>query len=376
MNVKTLLVAALTMATALTATAQSQADKNWSKDYKPYPYVFLGLQGGCETTFTPDESANRLFMPVGAVQLGAMFNPYVGARFDVNGYRNKGAIPAGKTYYYNYVNYDADVLVNLSSIFCPKNYHSTNVYLLGGVGLNYAWHNDDMNKMTMSGEYSAPYAYKNRLFHNFRVGAMIEQNLCKNVAVNIEVNANNVHDRYNSKVGTHGDWQLNILAGLTFKFGYKKNIKPAPVVVEQPKPQPAPKPEPKPEPKPAPKPEPKPEPKPVVLQDDRQEIFFDIAKSEVRADQMPKVEKLAQWMKNHPSATVKLDGYADAQTGNAKINKQYSEKRVAAVKKLLVEKYGIDASRIEPVTSHGDTVQPFSDNDSNRVVISYAKEHK
>ncbi len=41
--------------------------------------------------------------------------------------------------------------------------------------------------------------------------------------------------------------------------------------------------------------------------------------------------------------------------------------------KILVEKYGIDASRLTSGFK-GDTVQPFDDNDSNRVVIGVAKE--
>lgn len=49
------------------------------------------------------------------------------------------------------------------------------------------------------------------------------------------------------------------------------------------------------------------------------------------------------------------------------------KKRAARVVKILVEKYGIDASRLTSGFK-GDTVQPFKDNDSNRVVIGVAKE--
>lgn len=66
-------------------------------------------------------------------------------------------------------------------------------------------------------------------------------------------------------------------------------------------------------------------------------------------------------------------GYADAGTGSAEVNRAISEKRAARVAKVLTEKYGIDASRITSGYK-GDTVQPFSNNDSNRVVIGVAKE--
>lgn len=43
------------------------------------------------------------------------------------------------------------------------------------------------------------------------------------------------------------------------------------------------------------------------------------------------------------------------------------------MKKMLIEKYGIDASRLS-TDFKGDQVQPFKENDSNRVVIGVAKE--
>ena len=78
-------------------------------------------------------------------------------------------------------------------------------------------------------------------------------------------------------------------------------------------------------------------------------------------------------MKDHPTAKAVLTGYADAGTGNAEINRAISEKRTARVYKVLTEKYGISASRLS-TDYKGDTVQPFKNNDSNRVVIGIAKE--
>jgi outer membrane protein OmpA-like peptidoglycan-associated protein len=68
---------------------------------------------------------------------------------------------------------------------------------------------------------------------------------------------------------------------------------------------------------------------------------------------------------------VKISGYADAQTGNQKINQALSEKRTAAIASKLTDA-GIDASRIS-TDALGDTTQPFSDNDSNRVCICVAE---
>jgi len=203
-----------------------------------------------------------------------------------------------------------------------------------------------------------------------------EVNISKHLGVNLEVTANNLHDRFNSKQNGHGDWQANALVGLTYKFGFRKRpvstsasalaqqdydasrnanmaVTEAPKVVEEPKPQ----------------------PKPVVKQPEssKVEIFFDINESDVKASESSKLADFAQWMKNHPTAKVHLTGYADAGTGNAAINRAISEKRTAAVKKMLTDKYGIAADRIS-TDYKGDTVQPFSDNDKNRVTIGVAEE--
>ena len=77
-------------------------------------------------------------------------------------------------------------------------------------------------------------------------------------------------------------------------------------------------------------------------------------------------------MKKYPETKVTLSGYADKGTGNAKINNRLSEGRVNYVANLLRQEYGIDAERIF-TEFKGDTVQPFADNDSNRVTICLTK---
>jgi outer membrane protein OmpA-like peptidoglycan-associated protein len=66
-----------------------------------------------------------------------------------------------------------------------------------------------------------------------------------------------------------------------------------------------------------------------------------------------------------------VTGYADVGTGNPKIDLGYSQGRAQNVAKALTDA-GIDASRIT-VDAKGDTVQPFSENDKNRVTIAIAE---
>ena len=87
---------------------------------------------------------------------------------------------------------------------------------------------------------------------------------------------------------------------------------------------------------------------------------------------MPKVEDVVAYLNKYPEAKVTVTGYADKGTGNPKINVGYAQKRAQMVADLLVNSYGISRSRIT-VDSKGDTVQPYEQNDLNRVSICVAE---
>ena len=77
-------------------------------------------------------------------------------------------------------------------------------------------------------------------------------------------------------------------------------------------------------------------------------------------------------MNQNPDAKVSVTGYADAGTGNNTINDRIAAKRAAAVVWMLEKKYGISVDRISS-DSKGARVQPFAENDKNRVSIMIAK---
>lgn len=362
------------------AVSPSAAQEN-EKDYHPYPYNFIGVQGGGQVTFT-NVSAGKIFTPVGAVSVGRFFSPVIGARINVNGWQNKGGFKVAtdngfttQTYKYNYVTSDLDLMVNLSNIIAPAKTHAFNAILIGGLGLSYAWDNDDLHRLTSAGVASEPMAWgDNRLVHNFRVGMQFEVNVAKHLGVNLEVTANNLHDRFNSKQNGHGDWQAVALVGLTYKFGFRKREVPA-VTLPMPEPVRVPVAA-TPQPVEEPEPEPTPEPEPIVVKQPEStniEVFFKINSASVLASETGKLAAFAEWLKAHPTAKVRLTGYADAGTGTAGINRKLSEQRTTAVKKILTEKYGIEESRIS-TDYKGDTVQPFSENEKNRVTLGVAAE--
>ena len=217
-NFKRFLPLSLLVLGASVAFGQSSKE---SKDYKPFPHIFIGVQGGGQTTLT-DYSQSKLITPTASVYVGGWFTSAVGARLHVNGLWNKGGFDNGTTdfkYKYRYITTDLDLMLNPLAIFGKKDYYPVNLYVLGGIGLNYAWNNDD----AYAQKAYMPMVWKdNRLSRNARVGLMLDVNLCKHLSVNLEVTANSLSDNYNSKINGKDDWSLTAQAGLTYKFGFRK----------------------------------------------------------------------------------------------------------------------------------------------------------
>lgn len=334
-------------------------------------YSYVEAQGGVQMTAT-NAPMDKLITPTAALSFGHYFTPAVGARLHVNAWQSKAGIINGEYYKWNYVTPDLDLMLNLSNIICPGKTHPLNVILLGGVGLNYAWDNDELKALNADPREVPLMWDKNRLSHNLRAGLRLETNPAKPLGLSLEVNANSLDDRFNSKTNDSDDWMFTAMLGVSFRFGHKycqckKAPEPAPVV----------KPEPKPEPKPVvvekktePKPVVKTEKKAVVKQEAvklHKEVFYQIREN---TDEQPAtaIKEVADFMKNHKDAKITVVGYADKGTGNAQLNKMYAQKRAQQFKDDLVKKYGCDAARIS-IDSKGDTVQPFAENDKNRCVI-------
>ncbi len=95
-------------------------------------------------------------------------------------------------------------------------------------------------------------------------------------------------------------------------------------------------------------------------------IFYKIGSSVITADQMPNVEMVASYLKNHKDSKVVVKGYA-SQDGNLDFNVKLAQARAESVKNALVKKYGIKADRIK---AEGEGIgHMFTENDWNRVSI-------
>ena len=100
-------------------------------------------------------------------------------------------------------------------------------------------------------------------------------------------------------------------------------------------------------------------------------VYFRLNSAVVDPNQLINIRNIAEYAKNN-TETITLVGYADRQTGTPDYNYKLSERRAEAVKKILVEKYGISADRIK-TSWEGDRQQPYAENVWNRIVIMNAE---
>ena len=325
-------------------------------------FSFVEAQGGVQLTST-DAKMDKLITPTAALSFGHYFTPVVGARLHVNAWESKSGYN-DQFYKWKYVTPDLDLLLNLSNIFSKKQVHALNVILLGGVGLNYAWDNDDLKGLNLPAN-ATPLAWdKNRLSHNLRAGLRVETNQAKRLGLSLEVNANSLSDRFNSKTNNSDDWMFTAMLGLSFRFNQKsaapKYITKMVEIVDTIEVD-----------EPYVTKEIVKRPKEVKEKKNMNEaIFFKIAQSDAdkAAGVDEAIKKVADLMKTSDDAVFTVTGYADKGTGTPKINAKYAKLRAEDVTKKLVDEHGIDASRIK-TDSKGDTVQPFEENDKNRCVI-------
>ena len=372
---KTLFTVALA---GLSTAAMAQAtytDKD-GNEYTFKKHAFLDLQGGAQYTLG-EAKFGDLISPNVQLGIGYQFTPVFGMRLQANGWQSKGGwngykatkdgTPYTADYKFKYVAPGLDFMFNLSNLFCGWNPNRVfNATAFIGGGANFAWGNDEVNEIAANikdqRSYLLEYLWDGTKVRPFgRAGIDLEFKVSKAVSIMIEGNANITSDKYNSKKAGNADWYFNALAGLRINLG-KSHTKAEPVK-ETPRPVEE-------YVKPEPKPQPKVEEKKV--EEIRRDVFFVINSNKITSNEESKIKEVVDFLNANPDAKVVVTGYADAGTGNDRINDAISAKRAAAVVKALKEKYGIEESRITE-DSKGARVQPFSENDKNRVSIMVAK---
>ncbi len=382
MKLKNILMTAALLAGCFTASAQEpQAAVKKCDAFVPHWYV----QGQVGGQYTLGEVSFSDLLS-GNVQVGAGYNfsPVWGLRLSLDAWQSKGGsnldyLGLGvKTWKYNFIAPTLDVTCDLTNwILGYKANRVCNFGLLAGLGLNFAWHNGeaaDVRNLVASTEVAtgvtAPVEHQmtdlwggstTRVVG--RLGAYLDFNISRRVALGLELNSNVLSDTYNSKEAGNADWYFNLLAGVKVRLGKLSKKAAEPIVVE----------------KIVEKPVEKVVEKIVYKEPEtqphdpmRRDIFYTIRGSEISKTEMAKIEDVVNYLKKYPNAKVSVTGYADRGTGNPQINVGYAQKRAQGVADVLTKKYGISPSRIT-IDSKGDTVQPYDLNDLNRVTICIAE---
>ena len=394
MKIKNILTTSLLMLGFLSASAQGgqfsgaedqpEIQPQTKTEYVFNPHWYVQLQPlGVEYTRGEIGFSDMLTYNLqGAI--GYQFNKYFGARLAINAWQDKNGVeldhPVFKqTYKWKHIAPTLDVTVNLWNLFFG--YNPTRFFNLGlfaGVGANYAWGNDEAHqlKTTMDGMLNGarwfdgyePFSLlwdDNKLNIMGQAGVTGDFRINDRFSVGLEVNANLLPDNYNSKKAGNADWYFSALAGVKINLGSTYNTQevevPGPQIIYRDRWK-----------------------EKIVTKDSiiyvpkpddtniRRDIFFTIRATKIVAEEMPKVFEIAIFLNQHPNAKVNVTGYADKGTGNATINARLGRQRAEAVRNALVRICDIDPSRII-MDSKGDTVQPFAENDKNRVSICIAE---
>lgn len=335
------------------------------------PHWFMQPQIGASYTLG-ETSFGDLVSPAAALSVGYRFTPAFGLRAGVSGWQARGSWVAPRhDYKYNYLQGNIDAMLSLTNLACGFNPSRTlDLYAFLGIGGAVGFHNGEAVDLSKAGCGFEKLWTGKKFFPAGRGGIGLDINVSRTVAINIEVNANALPDKFNSKNGSKADWQFNALAGITYSFGGRsKAVAPIVEIVDEKESAPAPMPQPAPAPVPAPAPTPVPEktaPAPMT-----QDIFFTINSSVINSDNQTKVDALIEYLKANPDSKVNLTGYADKATGSAAYNMKISQRRAEAVATAL-RNAGIAPSRIS-TEAKGDTVQPFDEVVKNRVAIAITK---
>ena len=378
MKIKKIFMSCLLLAGVLSASAQEQYPKTV---YDHNPYWYIQLQGGAQYTLGEIDFKD-LISPNVQVAIGRQFTPAFGIRLQANAWESRAGLGDNK-WKWKYVAPGLDLTFNLSNIFCgfnPNRIFNFSAFIGGGV--NIGWDNkaDDI-KAVYNATYpnaigsmseNIDYVWTGTKVRGFgRAGVAADFRLSNAVSLGLEVNANTMTDRYNSKKAGNWDWYFNALAGLKINLGKTHSTRtieapkvPEKViekvierVVEKPAPAPVV------------------EPTRAVAQKKeqfRRDVFFLIGNSSISKKEQAKVKEVADYLKANPNAKVEVTGYADKGTGNPTINSKLSQRRAQTVANMLQRTYGIAKDRIT-VDYKGDTIQPFAKETDNRASICIAE---
>ena len=379
MKMKKVILSCLMLMGALSVSAQEQKG---TTEYVFEPHWYVQIQPlGLQYTTGEVDFGDLLSYNVQAA-LGRQFSPVIGARLALNAWQGKAGYDLEKnnldpnTWKYTYFSPTIDLTFNLSNLiagFNPNRKVNFGAFIGGGVAFRSAA-NDDAEAIKTKVDHLANVMGATKQFtpmpEDFmksatllvgQAGLTADFKVSEAVSLGLEFNANITGDKMNHKDAGNPDSYFNLLAGAKINLGptYSTRFIPAPEpeiryvekIVEKIVEVPAPAP---------------------VVEPLRRDIFFLINKTDIRESEAYKIQDIVDYLNAHVTAKVAITGYADAGTGNDRINDRLAAGRADAVVKALKAK-GISESRIS-FDSKGSREQPFPDNnDANRVSVCIAE---
>jgi outer membrane protein OmpA-like peptidoglycan-associated protein len=381
MKMKKAILSCLMLMAGLSVSAQEQKG---TTEYVFEPHWYIQIQGGAQYT-VGETDFGKLISPNVQAAVGYNFSKALGARLAINAWQGKGGFDKDKfdlttigidkqDYKFTYFAPSIDLTFNLSNIiagFNPNRKFEFGAFIGGGV--NFRSKCDDAANIdakwkvkyadvTAASKWTPMYENESAVLPFAQAGLTADYKVSEKVSIGAEFNANILGDKFNFKNAGNPDSYFNLLLGAKIALGktYSTKFIPAPEpeikyvekIVEKIVEVPA-------------------QPAVTAAEPLRRDIFFQINKTVIRDSEAQKVQDIVAYMNQNPTSKVMITGYADAGTGNDKINDRLAAGRADAVVKALKDA-GIAESRIS-FDSKGARVQPFEDNDSNRVSICIAE---
>ena len=391
----------LLLAAAIVAVGASSMSAQLVKQPKFFDNTYLGIDAGVTTPLNNHGPFWGNMRGVVGVHMDKMITPVYGAGIEalwaVNTSNWRGMTHSTNAFDSQYVGVYG--LVNLTNLFCGVSYDNSRVFDLdvqAGAGWGHLYQNKTMTNGTDGVPYNATpdenfFATKAGLNFNFYPCDVVKISLKPSVLWDMsDAHVSQSSCAYNANKAT-----FNFLASVSFtlggKFEYERAYDQAQVdglnarinelrgniddcadalakveasnkaleaAIEECKNR---------------------EPKVEVVKESNdflqtvRYVFYTIGKSNIRTDQMPNVEQIAVYLKNHPEATVVVKGYA-SQDGPLELNERLAKERAESVKNALINKYGIAANRID---ASGQGIGHMFDEESwNRVAICILENNK
>ena len=345
---------------------KNKASDNW----------FISLGGGASMLFG-DQNGDAEFGDrvnwAAALSIGKWYNPYLGFRLQLNGGQLNNfenlSVGGGPTTLVNqdfmYGNAHLDLLWDITNFWAPYNEKKI-VRIIPFAGVGYA---------IRPGKTVSGYVYKRTESPTINLGMQIPFRLSNRVDLFLEgsyILANEAFNRVDQ--GHEEDRIFQALLGFNFKLGrtnfeviepmdynllndLNSQINALRAQNDELRKRPESCPE-----------CPKVQPVTVVEKETMQNaVFFRLNSSVIDKNQEGNIFNTSEYAKKH-NLPIKVVGFADKKTGTADYNQGLSERRARAVAKSLTEKYGISSDKIS-IEWKGDTQQPYSINEWNRLVI-------